>query len=427
MLALGAGLLPPAAAIGPAFSVTLTATPDPTDPLQVAFSAAAVTGVPTGFNWSFGDGHYLNGSSSAYAAPVHRYAGPGNYTVTVVVLEGTATSSQSMPLLVHPAPLAVGIEVSNVTGTLPRTVTFTAVIGGGTGTFRSVDWTFGDGGSGVGTTIQYSYVQAGHFHVALQVTDSSGAVASASLWENVSAPPSGPVSFTTSTALLTATGAGAMIVGVVAGVLFGRWARERASRGPKETVAAGPRSEGEPEGPVPATAPPPPALEGAAGSKAPSTRAAETPSPKSAAEVPATVARAEAPVPAVAPSGLAAPGRTALFLSQRIVLHLAQLGTLGPAEVAPVGFSQLGISQALKVRQNALTNVLRRLVAAGALTEDVRHVRGQPRRLKVYRLSARGESLAHDLRAQGLSLEGGDRTLRTDASDRAGDGRSGEP
>ena len=148
----------------------------------------------------------------------------------------------------------------------------------------------------------------------------------------------------------------------------------------------------------------------------------------------AVVRRAEAEVPpgaapadTVARGGVPRAGRTALFLSQRIVLHLAQLGTLGPAEVAPVGFSQLGISQALKVRQNALTNVLRRLVAAGALTEDVRHVRGQPRRLKVYRLSARGESLAHDLRSQGLSLDGGERNARADAPDLHADALSGDP
>ncbi|MCI4340422.1 MAG: hypothetical protein L3J73_04055 [Thermoplasmata archaeon] len=88
----------------------------------------------------------------------------------------------------------------------------------------------------------------------------------------------------------------------------------------------------------------------------------------------------------------------ALRVSQRIVLHLAGLGTLGHDEVAPVGFTQIGMSEVLGVRQNALTNVLRRLVAADVVTEDTRHVRGQPRRLKVYRLTSRGEALARDLR-----------------------------
>lgn len=85
-------------------------------------------------------------------------------------------------------------------------------------------------------------------------------------------------------------------------------------------------------------------------------------------------------------------------MSQRIVLHLAGLGTLGADEVATLGFTQIGMSESLGVRQNALTNVLRRLVAAGIVSEDVRHVSGQPRRLKVYRLTSRGEALAKDLR-----------------------------
>jgi DNA-binding MarR family transcriptional regulator len=73
-------------------------------------------------------------------------------------------------------------------------------------------------------------------------------------------------------------------------------------------------------------------------------------------------------------------------------------GALGPYEVAPVELCQLGIVRALDVRQSALTKVLTRLVAAGVLATDRRHVEGQPRRLKVYQLTPLGESLARDLR-----------------------------
>lgn len=388
--------------------MTLSATPDPVDPLQISFHAGAVTGTPTGFNWSFGDGHYLNGTTGAYSSPVHRYAAPGNYTAAVVVLEGTSSSSQSMVVDVRPAPLVASIQVANDAGGPPRTVTFTAVLSGGTGTFRSVNWTFGDGGSGVGTTIQYSYVRSGNFQVVLQVVDSSGASASSSTWVNVSAPSGPSVALTSSVVVLVALGGAAAAAGIALGVYLGRWGWDRATRLPGD-LPPGATGEWAPPGALERAATP--GRPNGAPSPAPPGRPRpETPPGPDRSEatgLAADPARRPIPVATVPPPEGPRPvviNRTALYLSQRIVLHLAQLGSLGPDEVAPVGFTQLGISQALQVRQNALTNVLRRLVAAGAITEDVRHVRGQARRLKVYRLSSRGEALAHDLRAQGLSL-----------------------
>ncbi|HEY6237961.1 MAG TPA: hypothetical protein VIZ68_02090, partial [Thermoplasmata archaeon] len=45
-----------------------------------------------------------------------------------------------------------------------------------------------------------------------------------------------------------------------------------------------------------------------------------------------------------------------------------------------------------------VSNVLRRLASSGLVVEELQHVQGQPRRLKVYRLSLRGEALARELR-----------------------------
>jgi len=90
--------------------------------------------------------------------------------------------------------------------------------------------------------------------------------------------------------------------------------------------------------------------------------------------------------------------RETLRLSQRVVLQIYRQGALGPHEVAPVELCQLGLVGSLGVRQSALTKVLTRLVAAGVLATDRRHVEGQPRRLKVYQLTPLGESLARDLR-----------------------------
>jgi len=79
---------------------------------------------------------------------------------------------------------------------------------------------------------------------------------------------------------------------------------------------------------------------------------------------------------------------------------LASLGRLGNDEVARVGFTQRGMAEALEVRQGTLAKVVSRLEAAGVVEVDRRHVSGEPRRLKVYRLTGLGESVAKDIRRQ---------------------------
>ncbi|HTT25671.1 MAG TPA: hypothetical protein VMH90_01740 [Thermoplasmata archaeon] len=102
------------------------------------------------------------------------------------------------------------------------------------------------------------------------------------------------------------------------------------------------------------------------------------------------------PRPDRAPSPRVDPGT--LYLSQRVLLHLQRLGAHAANEVAPMGATQGGMTTALDTGQSSLTKVLTRLVAAGALTESRGHVEGAPRRLKVYRLTPLGESIARDLR-----------------------------
>ena len=95
--------------------------------------------------------------------------------------------------------------------------------------------------------------------------------------------------------------------------------------------------------------------------------------------------------------------RERLRLSQRVVLHLAAQGRLYDDEVATPAFTQGGMSEALQVGQSPLSNILRRLVLGGVLSEDVRHVRGRPKRLRVYRLTTMGEALAAELRRRGAN------------------------
>jgi DNA-binding PadR family transcriptional regulator len=85
-------------------------------------------------------------------------------------------------------------------------------------------------------------------------------------------------------------------------------------------------------------------------------------------------------------------------LAARVLLHLAQLPPLGPNDLASLGHTQQGMVTALAVRQGSLTKVLRRLLAGDAVTVERRYVAGAEQRLKVYRLSPLGETLARDLR-----------------------------
>lgn len=121
------------------------------------------------------------------------------------------------------------------------------------------------------------------------------------------------------------------------------------------------------------------------------------PSASPASEAPADEAptyRPPGPGAVVSSPGLS-PGTDA---AGRVITHLASLGRLGNDEVGRLGFTQKGMSEALAIRQGTLTKVLSRLEAAKVIESDRRHVRGQPRRLNVYRLTALGESVARDLR-----------------------------
>lgn len=114
---------------------------------------------------------------------------------------------------------------------------------------------------------------------------------------------------------------------------------------------------------------------------------------------PAAVAPPAAPAPA-SPATSNGPARTDLRLSERVILHLDRYDHSQIQELAPFMLCQQGMVEKLAVRQSALTKVLQRLIAAGAVVETTEHVQGQGRRLRVYRLTTLGHLLAKDLRSR---------------------------
>ncbi|MCI4320237.1 MAG: PKD domain-containing protein [Thermoplasmata archaeon] len=428
----GAGLLMiPHASAAPSpsdFGVALTADqPNGTAPLLVQFHTTVTVGVPTWYAWSFGDHSYLNGSGASSANPSHRYLSSGVFNAMVTVAEGQVQHTATLGIAVLPGPLELSISVTPTTGVVPVNVQFSGYPSGGTGTYRTVVWTFGDGGSSASLVAHHTYLLAGHFRTTLNVTDSSGIVASDSVWVNLSLPAT--VSSSPSSSLgkqvvgllplaLAASGASGLVALSIA-VRPGVRPRPRRAADPpygaETDFAALPSSFA--AGPVEVLLPP---SLGARAAATPTTTvlrehttapASETrpfrtfepagPGPRLTAVVPYDPSR---PV-AVGENGGPSNGDEPRQLSARLVVYLAGLGALRADDIPSIAWTQLGMSDRLHARQNVISNVLRRLVAAGVVEEELRHVQRQPRRLKVYHLTIRGEALARDLRRNGNGIE----------------------
>jgi len=351
--------------------VSLSATPSyGGPPLVVTFDASVFTGIPTSYNWSFGDGTFYNGTNTSAASPTHVYPNPGSYTASVEVFEGLNSGGASIAIHVVAKALAAQITASAVGGQAPLSIWFNATVSGGTGTYVNFSWVFGDGGSGSGPSLRYTFARAGNFHVTLTVHDSGNASASAGVWVNVTSSTATTSVDWSTVAQLAPWFGGGLVAGTLGFWLVRRstWAR------PREAVKASHPTVLAPPSTVPESSPPGPGVP---------TEAEPGPPRSASMSAERGIARTET-----------------LLVSQRIILHLVKQGRLGEDEVAPSSLTQGGIAEALAIPQNSLTNVLGRLVAAGALKVDVRHVRGKNRRLKVYRLTDRGEAVARELRSR---------------------------
>ena len=134
-----------------------------------------------------------------------------------------------------------------------------------------------------------------------------------------------------------------------------------------------------------------------------SRRGAAAPPAGTLVDPPDPIERAAPDPEPTAPSRRRAPivvSSSTLLLSERVILHLDRFGRSSQQGLAPFHLCQQGMVEHLNVRQSALTKVLQRLAAAGALVESTEHVQGQSRRRKVYRLTTLGHLLAKDLRAR---------------------------
>ena len=128
-------------------------------PLTVQFTDAS-TGDVTGWSWSFGDG-----ATSSLKNPVHTYAAPGTYTVTLIATNeyGSDEEIRTDYITVY-APVTAQFTADVTSGAAPLTVQFTDT---STGSPTSWLWTFGDGNTSTAQNPQHTYSSAGTYTVTL--------------------------------------------------------------------------------------------------------------------------------------------------------------------------------------------------------------------------------------------------------------------
>ncbi|MDP7290788.1 MAG: PKD domain-containing protein, partial [Verrucomicrobiota bacterium] len=132
-------------------------------------------GAITAYDWDFGDG--TTGSGTIVS---REFVDIGNYTVTLTVTDdagSTATATQTVTTtgpVPNQAPLA-SFTATPSSGNVPLFVAFDAA--GSTdsdGTIDNYDWTFDDGATATGVSVNHEFVDPGTYAVTLTVTDNEG-------------------------------------------------------------------------------------------------------------------------------------------------------------------------------------------------------------------------------------------------------------
>ncbi len=148
------------------------------------------TGGSPNYNWTFGDG-----GTSTLTTPVHAYALPGTYSVTLIVTQGSCvdTLTKSNYINISPTPLS-SFAVSGVC--LGDSARFSNLSAGNGASITSYSWDFGDGGIASTLSPAHYYSSGGNYFVGLTV--SNGVCSDdTTIQLSISSPP--VVSFTAST------------------------------------------------------------------------------------------------------------------------------------------------------------------------------------------------------------------------------------
>lgn len=140
------------------------------------------------YAWNFGDGNSGSGPS-----PTHAYSTAGSFTVTLTVTDNDNLADSATATVNVSDGSGMQPPVADAGGPYAGTTGFPIPFDGSgssdpDGSIVSLDWTFGDGGSGSGLQPMHAYVAAGTYVVTLTVTDDSGRSGSASTTATVTDP-----------------------------------------------------------------------------------------------------------------------------------------------------------------------------------------------------------------------------------------------
>jgi len=178
------------------------------DVLFNASSSSVNNGVANGtFAWDFGDG-----TTSTGVTTTKRYTRGGTMTVTLTATSNTgqtSTSSRTITIATALPPAAANFVFSPTNPAINQDVVFTVsgtplpggpgipgFPGGGVVQGTSYTWDFGDGTTGVGSSLTHRYLRGGTFAVTLRVTSDTGLTAQTTRQLTISTTlPAGSASF----------------------------------------------------------------------------------------------------------------------------------------------------------------------------------------------------------------------------------------
>ncbi len=135
-------------------------------PLEVSFTNLS-TGTYDTLTWDFGDS-----ATSDVENPTHIYSETGTYTVSLTVsgFGGTDTETKTGYITVY-APVTADFSATPLSGIAPLEIAFTNL---STGTYDTLTWNFGDGGTSNLENPAHTYSEPGTYTVSLTVSGLGG-------------------------------------------------------------------------------------------------------------------------------------------------------------------------------------------------------------------------------------------------------------